>query len=98
MAEKKTAASKAATKGKQKSDSQKAENQAENLSAVVDLPKGYTELNVREKPNGKILRTLKRGESVEVFGVEPVKDGAGENWSKLLWDGGFVKTEFLKFE
>lgn len=98
MAEKKTAASKAATKSKQKSASQKAENKVEILSAVVDLPKGYTELNVREKPNGKILRTLKRGARVEVVGVEPVKDDAGADWSILSADGGFVKTEFLKFE
>ena len=98
MAEKKTDASKAATKGKQKSASQKAEKQAEILSAVVDLPKGYAELNVREKPNGKILRTLKRGASVEVVGVEPVKDEAGSDWSILSADGGFVKAEFLKFE
>lgn len=98
MEEKKTATSKAATKSKQKSASQKAENQAEILSAVVDLPKGYTELNVREKPNGKILRTLKRGARVEVASVEPVKDDAGADWSILSADGGFVKTEFLKFE
>lgn len=93
MAEKKTAASKAAVNRKQKS-----ENKAEILSAVVDLPKGYTELNVREKPNGKILRTLKRGARVEVVGAEPVKDDAGADWSILSADGGFVKTEFLKFE
>ena len=93
MAEKKTAASKAAANRKQK-----AENKAEILSAVVDLPKGYTELNVREKPNGKILRTLKRGARVEVVGVEPAKDDAGADWSILSADGGFVKTEFLKFE
>lgn len=93
MAEKKTAASKAAANRKQK-----AENKAEFLSAVVDLPKEYTDLNVREKPNGKILRTLKRGAHVEVVGAEPVKDDAGANWSILSADGGFVKTEFLKFE
>lgn len=93
MAEKKTAASKEAANRKQK-----AENKAEFLSAVVDLPKEYTDLNVREKPNGKILRTLKRGARVEVVGVEPVKDDAGADWSILSADGGFVKTEFLKFE
>lgn len=93
MAEKKTAASKSAANRKQK-----AENKAEILSAVVDLPKGYTELNVREKPNGKILRTLKRGARVEVVGAEPVKDDAGADWSIIHEDGGFVKTEFLKFE
>lgn len=98
MAEKKTAASKAATKSKQKSASQKEEKKVEFPSAVVDLPKGYTELNVREKPNGKILRTLKRGMRVEVVGVEPVKDEAGADWSILSADGGCVKTEFLKFE
>lgn len=76
----------------------KAENKAKILSAVVDLPKGYTELNVREKPNGKILRTLKRGARVEVVGVEPAKYDAGADWSILHEDGGFVKTEFLKFE
>lgn len=93
MAEKKTAASKAAANRKQK-----AENKAEILSAVVDLPNVYTDLNVREKPNGKILRTLKRGVRVEVVGAEPVKDEAGADWSILSADGGFVKTEFLKFE
>ena len=93
MAEKKTAASKA-----EKNRKQKAENKAHTISAVVDLPKEYTELNVREKPNGKILRTLKRGARVEVVGAEPVKDDAGADWSIIHEDGGFVKTEFLKFE
>ena len=93
MAEKKTAASKA-----EKNRKQKAENKAHTISAVVDLPKVYTELNVREKPNGKIMRTLKHGARVEVVGAEPVKDDAGADWSILSANGGFVKTEFLKFE
>lgn len=45
-------------------------------------------LNVREEPDGKILRTVKRGEQVEVVSEE-------NGWSKLS-DGSFVMSKFLK--
>ena len=45
-------------------------------------------LNVRETPNGKILRTIKNGDKVEVI------EDLGE-WSKLV-DGSYVMSKFLK--
>lgn len=55
------------------------------VEKVVDV--NYL-LNVRETPNGKILRTIKNGERVEVI------EDLGE-WSKLV-DGSYVMSKFLK--
>lgn len=55
------------------------------IEKVVDV--NYL-LNVRETPNGKILRTIKNGERVEVI------EDLGE-WSKLV-DGSYVMSKFLK--
>lgn len=55
------------------------------IEKVVDV--NYL-LNVRETPNGKILRTIKNGEKVEVI------EDLGE-WSKLV-DGSYVMSKFLK--
>lgn len=55
------------------------------VEKVVDV--NYL-LNVRETPNGKILRTIKNGEKVEVI------EDLGE-WSKLT-DGSYVMSKFLK--
>ena len=55
------------------------------VEKVVDV--NYL-LNVRETPNGKILRTIKNGEKVEVI------EDLGE-WSKLA-DGSYVMSKFLK--
>lgn len=55
------------------------------VEKVVDV--NYL-LNVRETPNGKILRTIKNGEKVEVI------EDLGE-WSKLV-DGSYVMSKFLK--
>ena len=55
------------------------------VEKVVDV--NYL-LNVRETPNGKILRTIKNGEKVEVI------EDLGE-WSRLV-DGSYVMSKFLK--
>ena len=44
-------------------------------------------LNVREKPNGDIIREMKHGETVEVI---EIKDG----WCELA-DGSFINSSFV---
>ena len=62
---------------------------AKTTKATVTLPVGYTTLNVRETPDGKVVGTLPNGEAVKVQLVE-------NGWAQLS-ARRFVKSEFLKF-
>ena len=66
-----------------------------NRTAAVDLPPQYSALNIREKPNGEIVGTLKNGVQVTVHRVDNA--GSGETWAQI-GENQFVNMAFLKTE
>ena len=70
--------------------------QSQNIFvATVALPSQYNALNIREKPNGKIVGALKDGAQVTHYGE--IKLDNGETWVQIS-DKQFVNMEFLKTE
>lgn len=65
----------------------------QNWTATVDLPPQYSALNVREKPNGKIVGKLKNGVQVTIYKLLESIDG--ETWVRI-GDRQFVNMKFLK--
>ncbi len=63
--------------------------------ATVDLPPQYTDLNIREEPNGKIVGTLKNGATITFYGSIGLDNG--ETWAQIS-DKQFVNIAFLKIE
>ena len=71
------------------------ENAKANWTATVDLPPQYSALNIREKPNGKIIGTLKNGAQVTMYKLlDPID---GETWAQI-GEKQFVNMKFLKTE
>lgn len=66
-----------------------------NRTATVDLPPQYSALNIREKPNGEIVGTLKNGVQVTVHRVDNAD--SGETWAQI-GENQFVNMAFLKTE
>jgi hypothetical protein len=66
-------------------------------TCVVQDPTG-SQLNLRNKPNGKVVDRLPNG--MEVFILSTVRDGKGKIWAKLSLDDsesarGYVIRKFL---
>lgn len=86
----------AQTSTAEEANSVQANTQAQpNRTATVDLHPQYSALNIREKPNGEIVGTLKNGVQVTVHRVDNA--GGGETWAQI-GENQFVNMAFLKTE